>query len=90
MMNVGWIGLGAMGAPMASCLARAGHQVHAFNQDLPAPQPSPAKACSSRHRRRAAAAPTFSPSWSPPLTRQSGPFGDGTGPRLCDLAPSSS
>jgi 3-hydroxyisobutyrate dehydrogenase len=32
-MNVGWIGLGAMGSPMASCLARAGHQVSAFDLD---------------------------------------------------------
>ena len=26
-MRIGWLGLGAMGAPMASCLARAGHDV---------------------------------------------------------------
>ena len=25
-MRVGWLGLGAMGAPMAACLARAGHE----------------------------------------------------------------
>lgn len=31
MVNVGWIGLGAMGAPMAAVLARAGHQVVAFD-----------------------------------------------------------
>jgi 3-hydroxyisobutyrate dehydrogenase len=33
MTTVGWIGLGAMGAPMASCVARAGHTVTAFDID---------------------------------------------------------
>ncbi len=33
MTNVGWIGLGAMGSPMATCLARAGHQVTAYDID---------------------------------------------------------
>jgi 3-hydroxyisobutyrate dehydrogenase len=32
-MQVGWIGLGAMGAPMAACLAREGHQVTGFDLD---------------------------------------------------------
>ena len=32
MTTVGWIGLGAMGAPMASRLAGAGHPVQAFDQ----------------------------------------------------------
>lgn len=31
MTNVGWIGLGAMGGPMAVVLAKAGHQVTAFD-----------------------------------------------------------
>ncbi len=30
-MSVGWLGLGAMGAPMASCAARAGHPVTAYD-----------------------------------------------------------
>jgi len=30
-MRVGWLGLGAMGAPMAACLARAGHQVTGYD-----------------------------------------------------------
>jgi 3-hydroxyisobutyrate dehydrogenase/putative dehydrogenase len=30
-MRVGWLGLGAMGAPMAGCLARAGHSVVAYD-----------------------------------------------------------
>jgi 3-hydroxyisobutyrate dehydrogenase len=30
-MRVGWLGLGAMGAPMAACLARAGHDVHGYD-----------------------------------------------------------
>ncbi len=30
-MRVGWLGLGAMGAPMAGCVARAGHQVTAYD-----------------------------------------------------------
>lgn len=30
-MRVGWLGLGAMGAPMATCLARAGHSVYAYD-----------------------------------------------------------
>ena len=31
LMRVGWLGLGAMGAPMAGCLARAGHAVSAYD-----------------------------------------------------------
>ncbi len=30
-MRVGWLGLGAMGAPMAGCVARAGHAVVAYD-----------------------------------------------------------
>ena len=30
-MRVGWLGLGGMGAPMAGCLARAGHPVVAYD-----------------------------------------------------------
>ena len=30
-MRVGWLGLGAMGAPMARRLARCGHSVHAYD-----------------------------------------------------------
>ena len=30
-MRVGWLGLGAMGTPMAGCLARAGHPVVAYD-----------------------------------------------------------
>ena len=30
-MRVGWLGLGAMGTPMAGCLARAGHAVVAYD-----------------------------------------------------------
>ena len=33
MTKVGWIGLGAMGAPMAACTARAGHHTKAFDID---------------------------------------------------------
>jgi 3-hydroxyisobutyrate dehydrogenase len=33
MTRVGWIGLGAMGAPMAACVAQAGHEVVAFDAD---------------------------------------------------------
>ena len=33
MTTVGWIGLGAMGAPMATCVARAGYTVTAFDID---------------------------------------------------------
>ena len=33
MLRVGWIGLGAIGAPMAACVARAGHQTTAFDID---------------------------------------------------------
>ncbi|RKQ88344.1 3-hydroxyisobutyrate dehydrogenase/putative dehydrogenase [Solirubrobacter pauli] len=32
-MELGWIGLGAMGAPMVACLERAGHAVLAFDAD---------------------------------------------------------
>jgi 3-hydroxyisobutyrate dehydrogenase len=31
--RVGWIGLGAMGAPMAGCVARAGFDTHAYDID---------------------------------------------------------
>lgn len=31
MVDIGWIGLGAMGAPMAAVLARAGHKVAAYD-----------------------------------------------------------
>ena len=33
MTRVGWIGLGAMGAPMAACVARAGHDTRAYDID---------------------------------------------------------
>ena len=33
MLRVGWIGLGAMGAPMAACVARAGYATTAFDID---------------------------------------------------------
>ena len=33
MTNVGWIGLGAMGSPMAAFVAKAGHSVRAFDID---------------------------------------------------------
>jgi 3-hydroxyisobutyrate dehydrogenase len=33
MLRVGWIGLGAIGAPMAACVARAGHETTAFDID---------------------------------------------------------
>src|SRR4051812_8909761 len=33
MTRIGWIGLGAMGAPMAACVARAGHETIAFDVD---------------------------------------------------------
>jgi 3-hydroxyisobutyrate dehydrogenase len=32
-LSVGWVGLGAMGAPMAACAARAGHRVVAYDID---------------------------------------------------------
>ena len=31
MTAVGWLGLGAMGAPMAACLARSGRLVRAYD-----------------------------------------------------------
>jgi 3-hydroxyisobutyrate dehydrogenase len=38
MVDIGWIGLGAMGAPMAAVLARAGHKVAAYDVNAaPAP-----------------------------------------------------
>jgi len=33
MTQVGWVGLGAMGSPMAACVARAGNAVVAFDVD---------------------------------------------------------
>jgi len=32
-MRVGWLGLGAMGGPMAACLVRAGHEVRGYDVD---------------------------------------------------------
>ena len=40
--RVGWIGLGAMGSPMAACVARAGFDVTAYDID--------ALACSAAQR----------------------------------------
>src|SRR5688572_5336646 len=33
MTRVGWIGLGAMGGPMAACAVRAGHELRAYDVD---------------------------------------------------------
>jgi 3-hydroxyisobutyrate dehydrogenase len=33
MTEVGWIGLGAMGGPMAACVARSGHAVKGYDVD---------------------------------------------------------
>jgi 3-hydroxyisobutyrate dehydrogenase len=33
MTRVGWVGLGAMGSPMARCVARAGFKVAAYDID---------------------------------------------------------
>src|SRR5215207_1897476 len=33
MTRVGWVGLGAMGGPMAACVARVGHDVIAYDVD---------------------------------------------------------
>jgi len=45
-MRVGWLGLGAMGAPMAACLVQAGHEVTAFDV-APGRTPEGASAASS-------------------------------------------
>ena len=34
-MRVGWVGLGAMGAPMAACVVAAGHEVTGYDIALP-------------------------------------------------------
>ena len=34
MSTIGWIGLGAMGGPMAQCVAAAGHPVTAYDVSL--------------------------------------------------------
>lgn len=50
-LNVGWIGLGAMGAPMALAVAKAGHTVKAFDMNpaaLEAVAPSVSSAASSQ------------------------------------------
>ena len=54
-MDVGFIGLGAMGLPMARNLLKAGHRVHVYNRTLSRAEPlgedgaivarSPAEAC---------------------------------------------
>jgi 3-hydroxyisobutyrate dehydrogenase len=33
MTGVGWVGLGAMGLPMAGCIARAGYEMTAYDID---------------------------------------------------------
>ncbi|HWG15677.1 MAG TPA: NAD(P)-dependent oxidoreductase [Streptosporangiaceae bacterium] len=45
-MRVGWLGLGAMGAPMAACLAAAGHSVSAYDV-VPGRAPEGAEAAGS-------------------------------------------
>ena len=45
-MKVGWLGLGAMGAPMAACLAAAGHEVAAYDV-VPGRSPEGATAAGS-------------------------------------------
>jgi 3-hydroxyisobutyrate dehydrogenase len=39
MQTIGWIGLGAMGNPMAANLLRAGHQVHVYNRSKERAEP---------------------------------------------------
>jgi 3-hydroxyisobutyrate dehydrogenase len=39
MQTVGWIGLGAMGSPMAANLLRAGYQVHVYNRSKERAEP---------------------------------------------------
>jgi 3-hydroxyisobutyrate dehydrogenase-like beta-hydroxyacid dehydrogenase len=51
-VKVGWIGLGAMGAPMAGHLAAAGHQVTVYNRT-----PSKVDAWITRHGHTSAATP---------------------------------
>ena len=69
-MRVGWLGLGAMGAPMAGCLARAGHPVVAY--DI-VPGRAAALAADGYRLRRASPGPSgtrnSSRSWSPPRIR---------------------
>ena len=69
-MRIGWLGLGAMGGPMAACLARAGHQVHGY--DI-APDRAAALAAAGGHAAasippRQWPAPTWPRSWWPPRT----------------------
>jgi 3-hydroxyisobutyrate dehydrogenase len=45
-MKVGWLGLGAMGAPMAACLVAAGHEVAAYDV-VPGRSPEGATAAGS-------------------------------------------
>jgi 3-hydroxyisobutyrate dehydrogenase len=45
-MRVGWLGLGAMGAPMAACLVAAGHSVSAYDV-VPGRAPEGAEAAGS-------------------------------------------
>ena len=51
-MKIGWIGTGVMGAPMAGHLARAGHDVTAYNRT-----PAKAEAWAAEHGGRTAATP---------------------------------
>jgi 3-hydroxyisobutyrate dehydrogenase len=51
-MNIGFIGLGVMGTPMAGHLAKAGHEVTVYNRTA-----AKAKAWTEKHKGRAAATP---------------------------------
>ena len=55
--RVGWIGLGAMGAPMAACVARAGHDTRAYDID---PTRAQALAADGTPHHQSGPAPTLS------------------------------
>ena len=70
-MRVGWLGLGAMGAPMAGCLARAGHAVVAYDivPGRAAALAAGRGAGRGQHHRRRSGTRNSPRSWSPPRTR---------------------
>lgn len=75
-LEVGWLGLGAMGTPMARVAATTGHHVTAYDLDRPAPATSPTREwrCGEPRRgddrgRRAGAEPRWQRgAWSSPRT----------------------
>jgi 3-hydroxyisobutyrate dehydrogenase/putative dehydrogenase len=68
-MRVGWLGLGAMGGPMAGCLARAGHAVVATTSCRGGPGADRGRGAGRRASPGPSGTRSSWRSWSPPRIR---------------------